>query len=253
MPPRRRTTAPEPLDIDRLRADLAAGRTVRVAIASSAQFPDGASGRVRGVGDPEVVGPEFVEVEVTVNGVKDVVPFAPADLAPPTARRRPGPADQSGDPAPAPLPAQRIPAAVAPSPALRPLPAAPPPPPLTPERADPTPAAAKPAAARRSTAARPGKAISVTVATSDADPTVWRVEARIGSRVVLKPTPISPARAWDLVQALDNEPLSAAVGAVLEQHRQATQARAQALAAELQALQAELAALPAAGEHAAGD
>lgn len=252
MPPRRRATAPEPLDIDRLRADLAAGKTVRVAIASSAQFPDGASGRVRGVGDPDVVGPEFVDVEVTVNGVKDVVPFAPADLAPPAARRRPASVDRSAAPAPAALPAQRLPAAVAPSPALRPLPAAPPPPPITPENADPTPtpatATAKPAAGRRPTAARPGKAISVTVATSDADPTAWRVEARIGSRVVVKPTPISPARAWDLVQALDNEPLSTAVGTVLEQHRQATQARAEALAAELQALHAELAALPAAGD-----
>lgn len=86
------------------------------------------------------------------------------------------------------------------------------------------------------------------MATNDAEPTAWRVEARIGSRVVIKPTPLSPARAWDLVQSLDNEPLSTAVGAVLDQHRQATQARAQALAAELQALHAELAALPAAGD-----
>ena len=88
MPPRRRSPAIEPLDIDRVRADLAAGKAVRVAIASSAQFPDGASGRVRGLGDPQVVGAEFVEVEVAVNGIRDVIPFAPADLAPPAPRRR---------------------------------------------------------------------------------------------------------------------------------------------------------------------
>lgn len=250
MPPRRRATAPEPLDIDHVRADLAAGKAVRVAIASSAQFPDGASGRVRGLGDPEVVGPEFVEVEVTVNGVKDVVPFAPGDLAPPAPRRRTGPAAPPAGPSPAEIPAQRAPSTPSPVPprvvTSEPSAASVPPSDPTPAAGGPT-SVGRPAATRRSTPSnRPGKAITVTLATTDADPTAWRVEARIGSRVAVKPTPVSPARAWDLVRALDNEPLSTAVGAVLEQHRQATEARAQALAAELQALRAELAALPAA-------
>jgi hypothetical protein len=55
---------------------------VRVGILPTHQFPDGGAGRVRNVADPAVAGAEFVEVEVVIGGVKDVIPFAPADLTP---------------------------------------------------------------------------------------------------------------------------------------------------------------------------
>ena len=81
MPPRSRTTAP-PLDIDDARRRLADGKIVRVGIGRSAHFPEGGTGRIRFIGDPETDGEEFVQVEVLVNGTKDVLPFTPADLSP---------------------------------------------------------------------------------------------------------------------------------------------------------------------------
>ena len=79
MPPRRRTAAP-PIDVDDLRTRLGLGKIVRVAIANGAQFPPGSVGRVRRIGDPEIDGEEYIQVELTVNGTKDLLPFAPADL-----------------------------------------------------------------------------------------------------------------------------------------------------------------------------
>ena len=83
MPPRRRTAA-VPLDVEATRQKLAEGKIVRVGISRSAQFPEGAIGRVRGVGDPAVDGEEFVQVELTLGGTRDVLPFTPADLTPAT-------------------------------------------------------------------------------------------------------------------------------------------------------------------------
>ncbi len=82
------------------------------------------------------------------------------------------------------------------------------------------------------------------MATSSSEPTQWRIEARIGNKVAAKSAAVSPARVWDLVQALENEALSRAVGAILDEQRSAAQARARALASELAAVQAELQALP---------
>ena len=87
MPPRRRTR-PAPLDIDALRLALSRGKIVRVGVAPSDQFPEGLTGRVRRIGNPVVDGEEFLFVEVPVGGVKDVLPFAPADLTAPPARTR---------------------------------------------------------------------------------------------------------------------------------------------------------------------
>ena len=83
MPPRRRSAAP-PIDVQDLRSRLDQGKIVRVAIAHSAQFPEGAVGRVRSLGDPAVDGDEFINVELSVNGMKDLLPFAPTDLKAPT-------------------------------------------------------------------------------------------------------------------------------------------------------------------------
>src|SRR5664279_4659674 len=89
MPPRRRAAAgPVPLDVDALRSALAAGRIVRVGISRSAQFPEGAIGRVKGMGYPATDGEEFIQVEVNLNGTRDVLPFTPADLTPATRSRR---------------------------------------------------------------------------------------------------------------------------------------------------------------------
>ena len=77
-----------------------AGKIVRVRISPSAQFPEGAIGRVRGIGYPAIDGEEFIKVEVNLNGTKDVLPFTPMDLTPATRSRRvPGDASANGDPA----------------------------------------------------------------------------------------------------------------------------------------------------------
>ena len=90
MPPRRRALASNPIDVEVVRRKLAEGKIVRVGIAGSAQFPEGGTGRVRQVGDPEIDGEEFVQVEVTLNGTRDVLPFTPGDLTPATRGRPPG-------------------------------------------------------------------------------------------------------------------------------------------------------------------
>lgn len=62
--------------------------------------------------------------------------------------------------------------------------------------------------------------------------------------MAVRPTPVQAARVWELVRLLDNELLTTTVGAILEEHRRTTQARADALAAQLEAVRAELDSLP---------
>jgi hypothetical protein len=96
---RRSRPHPElPLDVDATRAAIEAGKLVRVRLAPSAALPADTVGRVRSVGDPEVDGPEFMSVEVTVNGTKDVLPFAPADLRPAVRGRATATAAPTGPP-----------------------------------------------------------------------------------------------------------------------------------------------------------
>ena len=105
MPPRRRTAAPIPVDVDELRRKLADGKIVRVGLSRSAQFPDGGTGRVRHIGDPSVDGEEFIQVEVSLNGTRDVLPFTPGDLTPATRTApaaAPSPTRASSGKAPAP-------------------------------------------------------------------------------------------------------------------------------------------------------
>jgi hypothetical protein len=126
MPPRRRAAAgPVPLDVDALRSALAAGRIVRVGISRSAQFPEGAIGRVKGMGYPATDGEEFIQVEVNLNGTRDVLPFTPADLTPATRSQRstvvgPSPGNPGASNAPAafgppPAPTHRAPRVPQPS------------------------------------------------------------------------------------------------------------------------------------------
>jgi hypothetical protein len=286
MPPRRRAAA-VPLDVELTRQQLAAGKIVRVGISRSAQFPEGAIGRVRGIGDPAVDGDEYVQVELTLGGTRDVVPFTPADLTPATRGRRPtepgpvvtrtapsnepangargGPSSARRNTATATGP-QSNPASPASESVLfaasassTPATAGPlsRPPSAGPTSGGHSPAGPTPEAdlvgppARRAPkaprAVKRAPAVTITIATADTEPTSWRIEARVGSRVALRAEAVTPARVWELVQLLQNETLSRAVGVILTEQRSAAQTRATALAAELAAVRAELDALPDAG------
>jgi hypothetical protein len=96
----------------------------------------------------------------------------------------------------------------------------------------------KPAAKRR------GPSVAISIGTTDTDPPQWRLEAKVGAKVVVRNGSVPPARVWELVGMLGDETLSRAVGTVLDEQRQAAQSRADALAAELAAVRAELAELP---------
>jgi hypothetical protein len=220
-----------------------------------------------------VDGEEYIQVELTLNGTKDTLPFTPADLTPATrtapaaapsptrgssARtaaapraREPQPRrsasgvavqetnslfGDAGPTSPPTGPPEIVVTASNPSP-VPPTPAAPP-------AAPPAPAArvaAKPKGAR---AAKRPPAVAITIATTDTDPPQWRIEARVGVRVVLRSGSVSPARVWDLVGMLEDETLTRAVGTILDDQRKAAMARADQLTAELAQVRAELEALP---------
>ncbi len=272
MPPRRRAAAPIPIDVEAVRRKLAEGKIVRVGISRSAQFPEGGTGRVRHVGSPEVDGEEYVQVELSLNGTRDILPFTPADLTPatrvkpptepavaqPSARTKPSRTTGTG----APTPTEATVPPVTPPPKHVPSDAAPAQstPPTSPASTDISvtnrdvtnrdvisgPATNRAAGNRAKNPRGPRRSppVSITIATTDAEPTQWRIEARVGARVVLRHGSVSPARVWDLVRQLEEPTLITAVGGILDEQRQAAQARADALAAELAKVQAELEALP---------
>lgn len=222
---------PAPLDPEVLRVQVAANKLVRVAVAPSAQFPDGTVGRVRRVGDPAVDGDEFLFVEVSVDGTKDVLPFAPADL---------GPVGSRSKAAPAPAPVKAEPVKPEP-PTTRPLPrptvSSPPPAPSTPA---PVPRPARPASKQ---GRKPSPPVTVTLVSTD-EPGQWRVDAKVGTKSVVKAATVPAARLWDMVQLLDSPPLAEAVRTHLDEQRRVAGERAERLRAELAAVQAELEALP---------
>jgi hypothetical protein len=281
MPPRRRSAAP-PIDVQDLRSRLDQGKIVRVAIAHSAQFPEGAVGRVRSLGDPAVDGDEFINVELSVNGMKDLLPFAPTDLKAPTRAS----AVKSGSVNAAPKAGVdgatkgAVSMAAPPGEPLIAPPVTPPPGngastngaashgamangspgggpapavdriffggPAQPTAVD---AAARPKAVRAAKSVKPaakrrGPSVAISIGTTDTDPPQWRLEAKVGAKVVVRNGSVPPARIWELVGMLGDETLSRAVGTVLDEQRQAAQSRADALAAELAAVRAELAELP---------
>jgi len=109
------------------------------------------------------------------------------------------------------------------------------------------PSAAGPSGAAKARSARGPRrspTVSITIATSETDPTHWKIEARVGAKVVVRAGSVSGARVWELVRMLEDETLTRAVGAILDEQRKATQARADALASELARVQAELEELP---------
>lgn len=315
-----------PLDLDALRSAVSAGRTVRVGVLPTGQFPDGTAGRVRGIGSPETDGPEFIQVELVVGGAKDVVPFAPGDLSPlrrgqaapeplvrPVSRRPPraarptraaptlslvpasaiataAPVRSAGASAGSTVPttvaaADRIPDAGPPAPAPGTDVASPTadtpasgasapssPTPVRPGRnrraagtptptpvptAAPTPAGATgsgpaptgaPPAGPRTTARRGDRTkrqpIAVTLSTTEPDHTGWSVQVTVGSRTVVKPTPVHPAQAWTLVTGLGQPEVEQFVAGALAEHRRQAEERADRLARELADARAELAAYP---------
>lgn len=253
MPPRR-PARPTPPDIEALRGALARGKIVRVGIAPSGQFPEGVTGRVRSIGDPATDGDEYVMVEVPVGGSKDVLPFAPGDLQSAPSRRSPaggrpaapgrtvpqsGPQVAPGSstqregtedelfPAPARAVASLASVGNAPTSASTNEPARP---------------ATRKAAAPR--AKRPP--VTITIATAGDESAVWRLDVRIGARTAVRPTVVPPSRVWEIVESLGEEKVSSVVKSLLDDHRRATQARADALSAQLSLLQDELRLFPGA-------
>lgn len=303
MPPRRRSPLPVPIDVEAVRRKLADGRIVRVGISRSAQFPDGGTGRVRHVGDPATDGEEYIQVELSLNGTRDVLPFMPADLTPATraksatpgaggqgqtapAKSRQSSADRpstsmggggslqassaqagSGANPPVGLPTLPEPAAtrrtgvaheqrhdaerdaISAGAAPNNSHAAPPAgdagsaagsaPVLARSGAGPSSARSK-----GTRGVKKNPAVVITIATTDAEPPQWRIEARVGVRVVLRSGSVSPARVWELVRQLDDETLTRTVSGILDDQRRSAQARADALTAELAQVRAELDALP---------
>jgi hypothetical protein len=266
MPPRR-PIRPVPPDIDALRSALARGKIVRVGIAPSGQFPDGVTGRVRSIGNPATDGDEYVMVEVPVGGSKDVLPFAPGDLLgapvgrPPAAttkgtpaRRSPGsPASTTGGSGDRSSPGrdngepdtseeQLFPVPAPPAGAVAALASA--------ANAPTSPDAGETVrpANKKSTGTARGKRppVTITISTTGDESAVWRLDVRIGARAAVRPTVVPPSRVWDIVDSLGDEKASSVVKSLLDDHRRATQARADALSAQLSLLQEELRLFPGA-------
>jgi hypothetical protein len=259
------------LDIAALRAGLDAGKLVRVSIVPSGSFPEGATGRVRAIGDPRTDGDEFLQVEIGAGRNRDVLPFAPADLAPYRRGAAPTPPSMPttvGTPPSRPsvtdLGAARrarssesrlqpavATGSVSPSAPQTPEPARPAPP----DTAELFPSPAHTGAlvptgstARNSAGRSPGKgkgkrpAVTITVSTDGESG--WQIEARVGSRVMVRAVSVSPARVAEIARQLDEPRLVEVVDGLLAEHRKSVQAKADQLAAELAEVQAELELFP---------
>ena len=264
MPPRRR--AAPALDVDVLRTGLAAGRLVRVSIAPSGQFPDGATGRVRSIGDPTTDGDEYLLIEVGTGSAKDVLPFAPGDLLPysrngraaaaaavPPAAERRVPVKRATRPRtspPKPMATPPAPAepATPPEPAVSVGPTGPEsdglfdtgsPVKQSPGRGRSGRSGAGSAAGVAGSSAR-GRRPAVTITVGSDDQGSWTVQAKVGAKVAVRSRPVSPARVAEIARQLGEPALIAAVDRLLEDNRRVVQARAQALADELAKVQAEL-------------
>lgn len=262
MPPRR-PARPTPPDVDALRASLGQGKIVRVGIAPSDQFPDGVTGRVRRIGNPAVDGDEYLFVEVPVGGTKDVLPFAAKDLTNVPARK-----PVALVPTSVRTPHVQVPRALVSPPIPPRLVVAPPAHAATSIQVPsgqsatpslPTTSFADPSGAPLQSVQPTGRAVpknapsggrgkrapvTITISTAGDDSAAWRIEARIGVKVAVRPMVIPPSRVWDIVQSLGEPKLTEVVQTLLDDHRRSTQARADALAAELSSLQAELSSFP---------
>ena len=108
----------------------------------------------------------------------------------------------------------------------------------------PTPAVSAPKPAKVPAARGKRAPVTITITTAGDESAAWRIDARIGAKVAVRPTVVPPSRVWEIVQSLGEPKLTELVQTLLDDHRRSTQARADALAAELSALQAELSTFP---------
>ena len=273
-----RRTAPV-LDIEALRAGLDASKLVRVSIVPSGSFPDGATGRVRAIGDPDTDGDEFLQVEIGTGRNRDVLPFAPGDLAPyrrggvraapavrhrrrPHSRRRsrsPTWGPRAGPGRPSPGRRSRCPPRSVSRAAHRPpdpdaprcRPAQPSP---IPPSCFPVPAPRGAAGAAGPCARNPGRARSRSgegQAAGGHHHGQHRRRVRVAGRGAGRQPgwwsgrlPVSPARVAEIARELDEPRLVEVVDGLLAEHRKAVQTRADQLAAELAEVQAELELFP---------
>lgn len=94
--------------------------------------------------------------------------------------------------------------------------------------------------------------MTITISTAGDESAAWRIDARIGAKVAVRPTVVPPSRVWEIVQSLGEPKLTELVQTLLDDHRRSTQARADVLAAELSTLQAELNSFPSQGRSSTG-
>lgn len=245
--------------IAKLQEQLANGGRPRVAL-SGPQFPDGSSGTVTRVGDPDLDGSDYITVRVKVNGISDELAFAPTELsigrpAPRGAGRRASkPALRSaivnsrsaivnGAATPdqavtATRGAATVPITASATPNLIDAVAA------VPKRAVPKPAAPKPVTApaagqpsRRRKAGAPPK-VSFTVTSSGA---TWTFSGTRGAKGVAKNVGVSPGVVTAIADLLDYPGLVEAVAEINETAWAEARSRADQLRAELSELEAVLA------------
>lgn len=243
--------------VTHLRSALRDNKRPRVTVAGQ-QFGGETTGLVVTVGDVESEGPEFIQVRVKLDGLTDVLRFAPQELRLPqrgrptqTARMRAAePAPQTVAPAtataelpvPSTAPARAVKTAAAQA-AATPKPAAARPVPVDTTGRPPAPLpsdppAAKPGARGRRALVRP-PAVTITISSSGAD---WTLSANRGGRAVLKSVPMSPGSVATVVELLAQPALVTAVEEVNGAALSLAQQRADELRSELAAVEFLLAA-----------
>lgn len=208
-------TPPEPLteaDVAALRTDVAQRRAPRVRLRPGVAGVGATRvGTVAQIGDPAIDGPEFLHVAVRVNGTRDVLPFAPSDLALPASRAgRAGARPKDTEPEP---PAQVD---------LRP----------TQSRA------AGPRVQRGRPRGDKSADLIITILAGTPD---WTIKATRGKQTLLDAVPLSTDAVRAIAAAIGNDTLTTAIEDVFEISRAAAAHRADELRAELAAIQASLA------------
>jgi hypothetical protein len=230
-----------PLDLNAVQVAVSAGKPIRVGILPSAQFPDGGAGRVLRVGKPEVDGAEFIEVEVTVGGSRDTLPFSPTELAP----------LKRGQQAPVPVVAASSPSTSRRTPTIRKAAAENLPnttavldnsrnkesEPLRPPPAKP------PVRRGRKADAMTPLPFELTISSEKPGEPEWVVTVTVAGRSG-KPLIVGPGLLWSIVEQLGDAEISRSLRSVLDRHRRIAETRAAQLAQELAAAQAELARFP---------
>ncbi|MEJ7651490.1 MAG: hypothetical protein WKF57_20970 [Nakamurella sp.] len=243
-----------------LRSALQENKRPKVTVAGQ-QFGGETTGQVVTVGEPETEGPEFIHVRVKLDGLTDVLRFAPKELRLPQRGRAAalaspvgvGAAVASRAPRRAATPKTVATGAVAAAPT-------PPTPASAPQSATASTAVTTAAAANSQpvarsaaapkSAARPRKAavrpptVTITITSSGTD---WTVSANRGGKSVLKAAAIPPGVVAAAVGLLGEASVSAAVDEVNGAALSLAQQRADELRAELAAVESVLAAHRAPG------